>query len=100
MFTARMLPAALTAMTAMTALPALHAQAPAPAYLYVWARSADSTRPRSFLLTLDLRAGSPTAGQVVRCCRPDQGRARITRSTSSRRTGCCLPMISTKAGPT
>ena len=66
MFTARMLPAALTAMTAMTAMTALHAQAPAPAYLYVWARSADSTRPRSFLLTLDLRAGSPTAGQVVK----------------------------------
>ncbi len=44
------------------------AQAPsaAPPYLYVWAASADSTRPGAFLAVFDIRAGSPTAGQIVR----------------------------------
>ena len=38
----------------------------APAYVYVWAGSADSTRPKSFLAVVDIREGSPTKGQVVK----------------------------------
>lgn len=72
MFAARAL-AAMTAMTALTALTAdAHAQA-APPYLYVWARSADTTRPRSFLAVVDLRDGSPTTGRVVRVLPAGQG---------------------------
>lgn len=42
-----------------------HAQG-APSYLYVWSGSADSTRPAAFLAAFDIRAGSPTAGQIVK----------------------------------
>ena len=42
------------------------AQAAAPSYLYVWSGTADTTHRASFLAVFDLRAGSATAGQIVR----------------------------------
>ena len=39
--------------------------AAAPDRLYVWAASADTSRPGAFLAAFDLKEGSPTAGQIV-----------------------------------
>jgi len=47
-------------------VPVSHQAASPPPYVYVWAASADSTRPGAFLAVFDIRAGSPTAGQIVR----------------------------------
>lgn len=42
------------------------AQSPAAPYLYVWSGTADTTHRASFLAVFDLRAGSATAGQIVK----------------------------------
>ena len=53
--------AALVACTSVA-----NAQSPAPAYLYVWSGTADTSQHAAFMAAFDLRPGTATTGKIVK----------------------------------
>lgn len=58
--------ALITALTCASATAQSAAPAAAPAYLYVWSGTADTTQNAAFVAVFDLRPGTATTGKIVK----------------------------------